>query len=119
MYNPDKAAQSLDELRRADRAINRRLEAQEDSYINQGMSEDEIQDRLAADRWNFQREWVEDRYPGEDVSPHIFNALSPNGAWDRVVESNKSPRLREAMSRHEAEKQAYENESCEEMEQSM
>ena len=52
-----KAARSVDELRRANAAINQRLEAQEDNYRDQGMDDAEIQERLAADKWNFQKEW--------------------------------------------------------------
>lgn len=57
MAYPEKAARSVDELRRANAAINQRLEAQEDSYRAQGMGDEEIQDRLAADKWNFQKEY--------------------------------------------------------------
>lgn len=120
MAYSEKAAKSVDELRRANATINQRLEAQEDNYRDQGMSDAEIQDRLAADKWNYQKEWLDDRYPGEHVSPHVFNGLSSNGAKDRIAEVNKSPRLREAMKQSaEEEKRANENENSEDMEESM
>lgn len=120
MSYSEKAARSVDELHRANSAINQRLEAQADNYRDQGMDNAEIQDRLAADRWNYQKEWLDDRYPGEHVSPHVFNGLSPNGAKDRIAEANKSPRLREAMKQTAAEeRQANNNENSEEMEESM
>jgi len=116
----DKSAKSVDELRRANAAINQRLEVQEDNYRDQGMDDAEIQDRLAADKWNYQKEWLDDRYPGENVSPHVFNGLSPNGAKDRITEMNKSPRLKEAMKQTAAEEQqSEENENSEDMEESM
>lgn len=120
MAYPEKADRSVDELRRANAAINQRLEAQEDSYRAQGMGDEEIQDRLAADKWNFQKEWLDDRYPGEHVSPHIFNGFNPNGAKDRIAEVNRSPRLKETMKQFAAEEnQANENVNSEDMEESM
>ena len=120
MAYPEKAARSVDELRRANAAINQRLEAQEDNYRDQGMDDAEIQDRLAADKWNFQKEWLDDRYPGEHVSPHVFNSFSPNGAKDLIAEANRSPRLKEAMKQFAVEEnQANENENSEDMEESM
>ena len=120
MAYSEKAARSVDELRRANAAINQRLEAQEDNYRDQGMDDAEIQDRLAADKWNFQKEWLDDRYPGEHVSPHVFNSFSPNGAKDLIAEANRSPRLKEAMKQFAVEEnQANENENSEDMEESM
>ena len=60
MSYSEKAARSVDELRRANSAINQRLEAQADNYRDQGMDNAEMQDRLAADRWNYQKEWLDD-----------------------------------------------------------
>ena len=120
MAYPEKAARSVDELRRANAAINQRLEAQEDSYRAQGMGDEEIQDRLAADKWNFQKEWLDDRYPGEHVSPHVFNGFNPNGAKDRIAEAKRSPRLEETMKQFAAEEnQVDENAHSEDMEESM
>lgn len=120
MSYSEKSAQSVDELRRANTAINQRLEVQADNYRDKGMSDAEVQDRLAADRWNYQKEWLDDRYPGENVSPHVFNGLSSNGAKDRIAEVNRSPRLREAMRQYaEEERQANNNENSEDMEETM
>lgn len=118
MSYSEKSARSVDELRSANSTINQRLEAQEDNYRDQGMEDAEVQDRLAADRGNYQKEWLDDRYPGELVSPHVFNGLSPNGAKDRIAEANKSPRLREAMKQTAAEERQV-NENSEDMEESM
>lgn len=120
MAYPEKAARSVDELRRANVAINQRLEAQEDSYRAQGMGDEEIQDRLAADKWNFQKEWLDDKYPDEHVSPHVFNGFNSNGAKDRIAEAKRSPRLEETMKQFAAEEnQADENAHSEDMEESM
>ena len=84
----------LDLLKSGNDAINQRLEAQADDYRDKGMSEDEIRDRLAADKWNFQKEFLEDAFPGQDVSPNVFNGLSENGSKDRIDEIENSDTLK-------------------------
>lgn len=120
MMPNNKAAESVDELRRANSAINQRLEAKEDDYRDKGVDDEEIKNRLASDKWNYQKEWLDDRYPGEDVSPHVFNSLSSDGAKERIAEANESSHLREAMeqtSGESANTNEYEND--EDMEESM
>ena len=85
-------------LQAGNNAINQRLEVQEDEYRDQGLSDDEIADRLAADKWKFQKEFLEDAFPGQDVSPHVFNGFNENGTMDRIAEMERSPLLREEMS---------------------
>lgn len=87
----------FDLLRAGNDAVNRRLEAQADDYIDKGLSDDEIKDRLAADRWNFQKEFLEDAFPGQDVSPNVFNGFSENGARDRIADIENSKTLREQL----------------------
>ncbi len=84
----------LDLLKSGNDAINQRLEAQADDYRDKGMSEEEIRDRLAADKWNFQKEFLEDAFPGQDVSPNVFNGLSENGSKDRIDEIENSDTLK-------------------------
>lgn len=81
----------LDLLKSGNDAINQRLEAQADDYRDKGMSEDEIKDRLVTDKWNFQKEFLEDAFPGEDVSPNVFNGLSDNRVKDRI---NETPQMK-------------------------
>ncbi|MGM9563429.1 MAG: hypothetical protein ACI3VQ_05065, partial [Faecousia sp.] len=92
----------LDLLKSGNDAINQRLEAQADDYRDKGMSEDEIRDRLAADKWNFQKEFLEDAFPGQDVSPNVFNGLSENGAKDRIADIENSDTLRNQLKSDEA-----------------
>ena len=84
----------FDLLKSGNDAINQRLEAQEDDYRDKGLSEEEIKDRLATDRWNFQKEFLEDAFPGQDVSPNVFNGLSENGSKNRIDEIENSDTLK-------------------------
>jgi len=81
-------------LKSGNNAINQRLEAQADDYRDKGLSEEEIQDKLALDRWNYQKEFLNDAFPGQDVSPNVFNGFSENGAKDRIQEIQTSDSLR-------------------------
>lgn len=87
----------FDLLKSGNDAINQRLDAQADDYRDKGLSDDEIKDRLAADRWNFQKEFLEDAFPGQDVSPNVFNGFSENGARDRLTDIENSKTLREQL----------------------
>ena len=96
----------FDLLKSGNEAINRRLEAIEDDYRDKGFSEDEIRDRLAADRWNIQKEFLEEAFPGQDVSPNVFNGFSENGAKDRIADVEQSETLRDQLNNTETEDQA-------------
>ena len=85
----------FDLLKSGNDAINQRLEAKADDYRDKGLSEDEIAERLAADKWEYQKEFLDDAFPGEDVSPNVFNGFNEHGAKDRIDEIEKSPFLRE------------------------
>ena len=91
----------LDLFKSGNDAINQRLEAQADDYRDKGMSEDEIRDRLAADKWNFQKEFLEDAFPGQDISPNVFNGLSENGSKDRIADIKQSEALRNILDSNE------------------
>lgn len=88
----------LDLLKSGNDAINKRLEAKEDDYKDKGLSEDEIRARLSADKWNYQKEFLEDAFPGQDVSPNVFNGFYENGTKDRIAETQNSSYLREVIS---------------------
>ena len=68
---------------------------QEDKNCIAGLSEEEIQDKLAADKWELQQDYLNTAVPGQDVSPHVFNGFNENGAKDRIDEINNSPSLQE------------------------
>ena len=93
----------LDLLKSGNNAINQRLEAQADDYRDKAMNEDEIRDRLAVDKWNFQKEFLEDAFPGQDVSPNVFDGLSENGAKDRIADIENSVTLRNQLRSDEAD----------------
>ena len=88
----------LDLLKSGNETINKRLEAQADDYRDKGLSEDEIRDKLAADKWVFQKEFLEDAFSGQDVSPNVFNGISKNGSKERLDEINESKSLRNLLS---------------------
>ena len=97
--DPDKVLRrkrnEFDLLKSGNDAINQRLEAKADDYRDKGLSEEEIADRLAADKWEYQKEFLDDAFPGEDISPNVFNGFNEHGAKDRIDEMEKSPLLRE------------------------
>ena len=104
-YDPSKVLKrdELDLLKSGNNAINQRLEAQADDYRDKGMSEDETRDRLAADKWSFQKEFLEDTFPGQDVSPNMFNGLSENGSKDRIDEIENSDTLKNQLKKEETD----------------
>ena len=55
--------------------IKDRLNAQQQQYISDGLSESEIQDRLIQDERDFQSEFLHDAFPNEEVSPEVFNGF--------------------------------------------
>lgn len=111
MEQPDRGSWSSDDspkvlkrneydlLKSGNDAINQRLEVQADDYRDRGMSETEIEDRLAADKWKFQKEFLDDAFPGEDVSPNVFNGFSEHGSKDRIEEMERSELLREIVTK--------------------
>ncbi len=66
----------FDLLKTGNDAINERLEAQADNYRDKGLSEEEIEERLAEDKQYYQKEFLEDAFPGQEVSPNVFNGFS-------------------------------------------
>lgn len=91
----------LDLLKSGNDAVKRRLEVQADDYRDKGMSEDEIRDRLVADKWNFQKEFLGEAFPGQDVSPNVFNGLAENGSKDRIEEIENSKTLKKQLNQAE------------------
>ena len=53
--------------------VNDRLEVLEDQYRDDGLSEEEIQNRLADDKLEIQQEFLNDAFPDQCVSPDVFN----------------------------------------------
>ena len=88
----------LDLLKSGNNTINQRLEDKADDYRDKGLSEDEIAERLAADKWEYQKEFLGDAFPDEDVSPNVFNGFNEHGATDQIDEMEKSPFLPEIFS---------------------
>ena len=91
----------LDLLKSGNDAVKQRLEARADDDRDKGMSEDEIRDRLVADKWNFQKEFLGEAFPGQDVSPNVFNGLAENGSKDRIEEIENSETLKKQLNQVE------------------
>ena len=53
--------------------VNDRLEGLEDQYRDEGLSEEEIQNRLADDKLEIQQEFLNDAFPDQGISPDVFN----------------------------------------------
>ncbi len=53
--------------------VNDRLEVLEDQYRDDGLSEEEIQNRLANDKLETQQEFLNDAFPEQGVSTDVFN----------------------------------------------
>lgn len=53
--------------------VNDRLEVLEDQYRDDGLSEEEIQNRLADDKLEIQQKFLNDAFPDQCVSPDVFN----------------------------------------------
>lgn len=53
--------------------VNDRLEVLEDQYRDEGLSEEEIQNRLADDKLEIQQEFLNDAFPDQGISPDVFN----------------------------------------------
>lgn len=84
-------------LKSGNRAINQRLEAKADDYRDKNYSESEIKELLPNDKWNYQKEFLEEAFPGQNVSPNVFNGFSENGAKDRIRDVEVSPQLKNNM----------------------
>jgi hypothetical protein len=66
------AQRELDLLQAGNAAINERLEAKADDYRDKEFSEEEIAEMLIADKLQYQKEFLEDAFPGQAVDPNIF-----------------------------------------------
>ena len=78
--------------------INQQLEALRDDYADKGFTPEEIEDKIAADRWRLQQEYLDETFPGQGLSPNAFNGFNENGAKDRIHEIENSPSLQEELS---------------------
>lgn len=68
-------------------AIERRLEFKADDYRDKNYSEEEIEKFIQADKLAFQREFLDEAFPGQNVSESIFNHIytSPNRAAEEKL----------------------------------
>lgn len=81
--------------------VNDILDAKIDDYHDKGYSEEEIANQIAKDKWEEQQSFLNDAFPGQDVSPHVFNGFEENGAQDRIDEINQSEALSELITSNE------------------
>lgn len=54
------------------------LDVKADDYRDKGMSEAEIAERLQQDKIEFQREFLTDAFPGQDISTDVFSSIEAN-----------------------------------------
>lgn len=101
----------FDLLKSGNDAVNKRLEERAADYKDKGLSDEEIDDKLAADKWNIQKEFLEEAFPGQDISPNVFNGFSENGSKDRLKEVEQSPSLAEAMRGDSTDAQVWDDAS--------
>ena len=78
-------------------SINQQLEMLRDDYADKGFTPEEIEDKIAADRWRLQQEYLDETFPGQGLSPNAFNGFNENGAKDRIHEIENSPSLQEIL----------------------
>ena len=74
-----------DLIRAGGDAINAQMEAKADDYRDKGLSDAEIEERIAADREAAQKEFLSDAFPGQNVSTDVFSA---RGAADLSGEND-------------------------------
>ena len=74
-----------DLIRAGGDAINAQMEAKADDYRDKGLSDAEIEERIAADREAAQKEFLSDAFPGQNVSADVFSA---RGAADLSGEND-------------------------------
>ncbi len=82
-------------LKIGNNSVNAQLEGLMEDYAAQGLSDAEIADKIAADRWKLQQEYLNETFPGQDISPHVFNGFYENGATDRINEIEQSTSLQD------------------------
>lgn len=58
-------------------AIEHRLEVKADDYRDKNYTEEEITELLKSDKLAYQREFLDDAFPGEYVSENVFNNITP------------------------------------------
>lgn len=63
-------------LEAGDRAITDRLEVKADDYRDKGFDEAQIADFLKADKSEYQKEFLADAFPGQDVDPNVFRHIN-------------------------------------------
>jgi len=66
----------LDLLSSGSRNIDDILSIKADDYRDKGYSEEEISSMLANDKIQLQEDFLKDAFPGQDVSPAVFNAFN-------------------------------------------
>ena len=69
-------------------AVNDELAVMEDQYRNEGMSESEIADRLQQDKLELQQNFLNDAFPGQDVSPEVFNQFDDADSTSDIAAVN-------------------------------
>lgn len=76
----------LELLEAGDRAIMDRLEVKADDYRDKGFDEAQIAEFLKADKLEYQKEFLADAFPGQDVDPNVFRHINETSDSTAVSE---------------------------------
>ena len=60
--------------------VEQQLDVLADDYRDKGYSDSEIESMLASDRYRLQQDFLNDAFPGQEVTPHVFNGFRENGS---------------------------------------
>lgn len=77
--------------------VEQQLDVLADDYRDKGLSETEIAERLADDRYRLEQDFLNDAFPGQEVTPHVFNGFRPNGARDMMEDIDNYENVRDRL----------------------
>ena len=77
--------------------VEQQLDVLADDYRDKGLSETEIAERLADDRYRLEQDFLNDAFPGQEVTPHVFNGFRPNGARDMMEDIDDYENVRDRL----------------------
>ncbi|MBE6730241.1 MAG: hypothetical protein E7564_00965 [Ruminococcaceae bacterium] len=77
--------------------VEQQLDVLADDYRDKGYSESEIESMLASDRYRLQQEFLNDAFPGQQVTPHVFNGFRQGGAREMMNDIENYEGVREIL----------------------
>lgn len=77
--------------------VEQQLDVLADDYRDKGYSESEIESMLASDRYRLEQDFLNDAFPGQQVTPHVFNGFRPGGSRDMMNDIENNENVREML----------------------